>query len=101
MNAVQLQRIDENLQRLRLFDESGQCARALEQRTLWALSAHWSRGVRPSSPRWGDWWYSASTQAHRVRFSVSRLVVASGVRWRSQAARRVRKNRSIFPFPAG
>ena len=42
-----------------------------------------------------------STQAQRLRLSASRLEVASGERRASQAAQRVRKNRSIFPFPAG
>ena len=52
------------------------------------LFAHFhSHRVRPSRPRWGDWWYSPSTQAQRLRLSASRLKVASASRRSSQAAR--------------
>ena len=43
-------------------------------------SAHWSRGGAPVEAAVGDWWYSPSTQAHRVRFSASRLAGGLGGR---------------------
>ena len=72
------------------------------KRTAALASAHWSRGVWPSPrPRWGVVWYSPSTQAHRVRFSASRLASAASPTRLSQPARTVRKKRSIFPLPWG
>ena len=49
----------------------------------------------------GDWWYSPSTQAQRLRFSASRLEVASSSSRLSQAARTVLNQRSIFSLSGG